>query len=275
MGFSRFDVGEEFSGGASDFGYGRVKGVTVRLRGSAEAAHFTNELESCGGNFVRSGGRFGTSEDFDAPAHPKDYYATVAEHLHLPDKAPEFAVALTHGAGAGCETPLLTAVAEALCDAGAVVLRYDLPFRLKKRPPLPATAGEDRAGIREAADRVRGMTGGPVVIAGHSYGGRQGSMLAAEDPTVGAALLLLSYPLHPPGKPDKMRTEHFPSLKVPALFVSGERDEFGTQDEMKAALKLIPSKTRLIEVPKAGHDLKRGKFDLDEMVTAVREMLGL
>jgi hypothetical protein len=200
----------------------------------------------------------------------------VAEHLHRPNNAPDFGVALTHGAGAGCETPLLTAVAEALCGAGAVVLRYDLPFRLKKRPPLPATAGEDRAGIREAVGRLREMTSGPVVIAGHSYGGRQGSMLAAEDPNVGAALLLLlSYPLHPPGKPEKMRTEHFPSLKVPALFVSGERDEFGTQDEMKAALKLIPSKTRLITVPKAGHDLKRGKFDLAETVTGVREMLGL
>jgi predicted alpha/beta-hydrolase family hydrolase len=199
----------------------------------------------------------------------------VAEHLHRPDEAAEFGVALTHGAGAGCETPLLTAVAEALCAAGAVVLRYDLPFRLKKRPPLPATAGEDREGIREAAARIRGMTKGPVVIAGHSYGGRQGSMLAAEDPGVGAALLLLSYPLHPPGKPDKMRTEHLPSLKIPALFVSGERDEFGTQDEMMAALKLIPSRTRLIEIAKAGHDLKKGKFDLTEMATALREMLGL
>ena len=199
----------------------------------------------------------------------------MAEHLHRPNKAPEFGVALTHGASAGCETPLLSAVAEALCGAGAVVLRYDLPFRLKKRPPLPATAGEDRAGIRDAAARVRKMTGGPVVIAGHSYGGRQGSMLMAEDAEVGAALLLLSYPLHPPGKPDKMRTEHFPSLQVPALFVSGERDQFGAPDEMTAALRLIPSKTRLIEIPKAGHDLKKGKFDLGEVVTAVREMLGL
>jgi predicted alpha/beta-hydrolase family hydrolase len=199
----------------------------------------------------------------------------VAEHLHRPDKAPEFGVTLTHGAGANCETPLLAAVADALCAAGAVVLRYDLPFRLKKRPPLPVTAGEDREGIREAAARVREMTKGPVVIAGHSYGGRQGSMLAAEDPGVGAALLLLSYPLHPPGKPDKMRTEHFPPLKIPALFVSGERDEFGTEEEMKAALKLIPAKTRLIEIPKAGHDLKKGKFDLAEIAAALREMLGL
>jgi len=275
MRFSRFNVGKELSRGAGDFGYGRFEGFTVGLRRSAEAAHFANELQGRGGNLVRRGGRFGTSQYFDTPTHRRDYYATVAEHLHRPDKTPEFGVALTHGAGAGCETPLLIAVAEALCKAGALVLRYDLPFRLKKRPPLPATAGEDRAGIREAAARVRDMTNGPVVIAGHSYGGRQGSMLAAEDADVGAALLLLSYPLHPPGKPEKMRTEHFPSLKVPALFVSGERDEFGTQDEMKTALKLIPAKTRLIEIPKAGHDLKKGKFDLADVASAVQEMLGL
>ena len=74
---------------------------------------------------------------------------------------------------------------------------------------------------------LRGRVGGPVVLGGHSYGGRQATMLAAEEPGVAEALLLLSYPLHPPNKPAQLRTAHFPQLRTPALFVSGTKDPFG------------------------------------------------
>ncbi len=166
---------------------------------------------------------------------------------------------LTHGAGGNCRTDLLVAVADALCAAGTLVLRCDLAFRRRRPfgPPSPATGAEDRAGLREAVKRVQEMTGGPVSLGGHSYGGRQATMLAAEEPGLVASLLLLSYPLHPPNKPQQLRTAHFPSLRTPADFIHGTKDPFGSSEEMKAALGLIPAPVRLIPVEGAGHDLKQ------------------
>lgn len=86
-------------------------------------------------------------------------------------------------------------------------------------------------------------------------------MLAAEDPALVSGLLLLSYPLHPPEKPEQLRTAHFPKLQTPALFVSGGRDPFGSVDEMQAARGLIPAPTELLTVEGAGHDLGRRGYD--------------
>jgi predicted alpha/beta-hydrolase family hydrolase len=86
-------------------------------------------------------------------------------------------------------------------------------------------------------------------------------MLAAEDPSVAHALLLLSYPLHPPEKPQQMRTAHLPQLRVPALFVHGSRDPFGSLEEMQAALGLISAPAELLAIEGAGHDLSRGGYD--------------
>jgi predicted alpha/beta-hydrolase family hydrolase len=85
--------------------------------------------------------------------------------------------------------------------------------------------------------------------------------LAAEDEGVADGLLLLSYPLHPPKRPEQMRTAHFPNLHTPALFVHGTRDPFGSIDELRQALSLIPVRTELFVVEGAGHDLARGKID--------------
>jgi predicted alpha/beta-hydrolase family hydrolase len=102
---------------------------------------------------------------------------------------------------------------------------------------------------------MRSKTTGRIFLGGHSYGGRQASLLVASDPTLVTALLLLSFPLHPPQKPDELRSKHFPDLKTPALFVHGERDGFATQAEIESALQLIPAHTRLLSVPAAGHEL--------------------
>lgn len=96
-------------------------------------------------------------------------------------------------------------------------------------------------------------------------------MLAAEDATVCDGLLLLSYPLHPPGKPDQLRTAHFPALRLPCVFVHGTRDPFGTIEELRGALELIPGAVTLVQIDGAGHDLKRGKFDV---APAVRSLSG-
>ncbi len=95
-------------------------------------------------------------------------------------------------------------------------------------------------------------------------------MLAADEPTLVDRLLLLSYPLHPPRRPAELRTAHFPRLQVPALFVHGTRDGFGSIDEMTAALKLIPSPTELLPVTGAGHELL-GKQNRDHFPKTVVE----
>ncbi|MEO8100820.1 MAG: alpha/beta family hydrolase [Acidobacteriota bacterium] len=183
--------------------------------------------------------------------------AGVAGFLHSPAGGPIAALAITHGAGSNCQTPLLLALAEAFADAGYTVLRYDLPFRQARPhgPPLGSQA-KDRDGIRRAADALRSVAPNvPLYLSGHSYGGRQTSMLAAEDASAADAILLLSYPLHPPKQPDKLRTQHFPQLQVPALFVHGTRDEFGTISEMESARLLIPARTAIQPVQGAPHGL--------------------
>ncbi len=175
---------------------------------------------------------------------------------HEPATKWKEAIAITHGAGGNCEAPLLIALAESFAEAGWMALRYDLPFRIQgKGAPSPARAVRDREGIRQAAASLRELGAARVSLCGTSYGGRQSSMLAAEDSTVAEALLLLSYPLHPPGKPDNLRTAHFPSLPAPVLFVHGTRDPFGTIDEMRAALPGIPAHYELEVVEGAPHGL--------------------
>jgi len=196
----------------------------------------------------------------------------VRGFLHLPTTQPDTAIVLTHGAGANCNAPLLVALAEAFSASGLAVLRCDLPFRQARPsgPPPRGSAERDQAGLRVAVNAMQRQVPGSVFLGGHSYGGRQASMLAAAEPGIVPALLLLSYPLHPPERPDQLRTGHFPQLETPSLFVSGARDGFVTPDEMKAALKLIAARTELITVPAAGHELttKKNRPEVVQMITA-------
>lgn len=182
---------------------------------------------------------------------------SVRGFLHLPDHPNGSGLVLTHGAGGNAHAPLLVAVAEAFCAAGFTVLRCDLPFRQARSwgPPGPGDAAHDRQGLKNAAAALRQKLPGPIFLGGHSYGGRQASMLCAEEPEVAAGLLLLSYPLHPPRKPEQQRTQHLPDLRTPALFAHGTRDPFASIDELEQAIKMIPGKTQLFTVEGAGHDL--------------------
>src|SRR3954470_19359984 len=119
---------------------------------------------------------------------------TVRGFLHEPETAAGNALVLTHGAGGNCKAPLLVLVAEAFCAAGYVVLRCDMAFRQRKQfgPPSPASSKQDRESLREAIAAMRKRAAGPIILGGHSYGGRQATMLAAEDPSVAEALLLQS-----------------------------------------------------------------------------------
>jgi predicted alpha/beta-hydrolase family hydrolase len=200
----------------------------------------------------------------------------VRGFLHRPDTATGRGLVLTHGAGGNCAAPLLVAACERFRAEGFHALRCDLPFRQLRPsgPPSPGSAAADREGLREAVAAMRGLAPGPVMLGGQSYGGRQATMLAADMPRLADALLLFSYPLHPPGKPDRLRIEHLPRLSAPCVFVQGAADPFGTPTELLSAIAPIPAATRLIAVEGAGHDLKRGRFDLAAVVTASLELLG-
>lgn len=196
----------------------------------------------------------------------------VRGFLHVPETSSGDGLVLTHGAGANCQSPLLRALANAFCEAGMTVLRCDLPFRQLRPhgPPPRGSADRDQQGLRRAMESIRQIVSGCVFLGGHSYGGRQGTMLAAGARGLIDGLLLLSYPLHPPKRPTELRTAHFPKLSAPALFVSGTRDGFGTIEELTAALKLIPACTRLVVIEGAGHELmsKRNAEELPRMVRA-------
>jgi predicted alpha/beta-hydrolase family hydrolase len=121
---------------------------------------------------------------------------------------------------------------------------------------------------------LREICTGRVFLGGHSYGGRQATMLAAADPKAAYGLLLLSYPLHPPNRPEQLRTAHFPKLAVPAVFVHGARDPFGTLEEMRLALGLIPAPVMLVEIGRAGHDLKSAQTP-QQALAAFRQIMGV
>lgn len=196
------------------------------------------------------------------PGEPfSDTAGTVAVRgfLHRPAKPSGDALALTHGAGGNCNGPLLVAVAEAFAAAGFTVLRYDLPFRQQRAFGPPRGAGDaDRAGVVAAVGALRKMVKGRIFAGGHSYGGRMTSMVGAVTADFADALLLFSYPLHAPGRPERPRTAHLPNIKMPVLFIHGTKDGFGSIDEMESARQLIPARTGLLIVENAGHDLGWG-----------------
>jgi uncharacterized protein len=194
---------------------------------------------------------------FDSAVEPH-----VRGTLHRPDAPTGDGLVLTHGAGSNSHAPLLVALAEAFSAVGFTVLRCDLPYRQVRPhgPPGPGDAARDREGLKKAVAVLRRYVPGRVFLGGHSYGGRQSTMLCADKPDLVDGMLLLSYPLHPPRKPDQLRTQHLPNLRTPSLFVSGTRDPFGSVVELENALRLIPAKTKLLTVEGAGHDLSfKGK----------------
>jgi predicted alpha/beta-hydrolase family hydrolase len=197
--------------------------------------------------------------------------------LHEPESPNGNAIVLTHGAGSNANAPLLVALARDFAAAGYVVLRYDLPFRFggSKGPLNESAQARDREGIRDAIEAIRQRVRGRIVAGGHSYGGRQTSMAAASDPNLAAVLLLLSYPLHPPDKPQQLRTAFFPEVRTPALFVHGTRDPFGTIEELRTAIRAIPARTEILEVDRAAHDLRRAIKLGATILDRVRSLAGM
>ena len=167
------------------------------------------------------------------------------------------AILLAPGASAGRDQPALVAIEAAL--APWPVERMDFPYRKAGRrspdrpPVLVAAVRAEAAALAERA----GVPPERIVLGGRSMGGRVCSMAVAEG-LPALALLLVSYPLHPPGRPDRLRTEHFPQLSVPCLFLSGTRDTFGTPAELERATAAIPGPVTHIWIEGGDHGL-RGK----------------
>ncbi|MCV7144860.1 alpha/beta hydrolase family protein [Mycobacterium riyadhense] len=199
----------------------------------------------------------------------------IAGVAHEPEGSPKGIVVLTHGAGGNRESTLLQQVCEEWSRRGWLAVRYNLPYR-RRRPkgPPSGSAAADRDGIAEAIALCRGLADGPLIAGGHSYGGRQTSMVVATDKQLPVNVLtLFSYPVHPPGKPERTRTEHLPDIAVPTVFTHGTSDPFGTIAELRAAAALIPVPTEIVEITGARHDL--GSKTLDVGALAVAAALGL
>ncbi|CAN5623036.1 dienelactone hydrolase family protein [soil metagenome] len=192
----------------------------------------------------------------------------IAGVAHAPDGDPAGVVLLTHGAGGNRDSPLLVRICDEWAGRGWLAVRYNLPYR-RRRPKGPPSnsAASDQQGIVEAIEFGHTLTTGPVIAGGHSYGGRMTSVVVADQAAQVSALTLFSYPLHPPGKPERARTEHLPRIAVPTVFTHGTSDPFGTIDELTQAAALITGPTEILEITGARHDL--GSKTLDVPTLAV------
>ena len=173
---------------------------------------------------------------------------------------------LAPGASAGRDQPALVAIDEALSDA-LTVKRIDFPYRLAgRRAPdrAPVLVETIVAAARRLAADV-GVGTDRIALGGRSMGGRMASMAVAEGLSA-AALVLVSYPLHPPGKPDRPRTDHLGALDLPCLFVSGSRDAFGTPAELEAATAAIPGPVTHVWIDGGDHGLRRRDAAVAEAV---------
>ena len=185
------------------------------------------------------------------------------------------AVALWPGAGSSAEHPSLVALEQAL--APLPVVRLDFPYRREGRKApdrAPKLLASIHAEVEALCERL-GTTPGHVVLGGRSMGGRMCSMAVAGadglDPLPAAGLVLIAYPLHPPGRPERLRTEHLPDVRVPTLFISGDRDPFGAPAELAEARELVAGPVTSVTVPGARHELKGAE---DRIVAEVRDWLG-
>ncbi len=200
----------------------------------------------------------------------------IAGVAHEPDGAASGVVALTHGAGGSRESALLQRVCDEWARRGWLAVRYNLPYRRRRRTGPPSgSSAHDRAGIVEAIVVCRTLADGPIIAGGHSYGGRLTSMVVAAHEATMDLLTLFSYPVHPPGKPDRARTEHLPKITVPTVFTHGTSDPFGTIAEVQHAAALVAAPTETVEIRGARHDLGSKTIDVAaQAVDAAMRLLG-
>ena len=167
---------------------------------------------------------------------------------------------LAHGAGASQRHPFMVTVAQGLAARGIDVLTFDFPY-MQQRRKVPDKAPVLEQAFREAVAAAREWSGArPLFVGGKSMGGRMATHLAAQGLDGLTGVVALGYPLHPPGKPEQLRIAHLPDIKVPVLIVQGERDTFGTPDELRPHVDAMPAPVTLHVVASGDHSLGvRGK----------------
>jgi len=180
---------------------------------------------------------------------------------------------LAHGAGAGQQHPFMVSVARLLSAKSIAVVTFDFPY-MRERRKVP-----DRAPVLEAAFReVIGVAQEwaprlPLFIGGKSMGGRMATHLGAQGVDGLEGIVVFGYPLHPPGKPDQPRTAHLPSITKPILIVQGERDTFGTPDELRPVIETMNARVTLHVVAKGDHSLSVRSQKRDDTLAEVADVV--
>jgi hypothetical protein len=185
----------------------------------------------------------------------------------MPAKGPAGLI-LTPGASARRDQSGLVAIDDAVTAQGRAVERVEFPGQAsgKRRTDPPAVCIEVVRNATAALAERLGVRSGRIAIGGRSFGGRMCSLAAAEGLDV-AALVLVSYPLHPPGKPERLRTEHFPQLSLPCLFVSGRKDAFATPAELEREVSAIPGPVT-VSLVEGDHSLRRSEIEVATIVAS-------
>jgi uncharacterized protein len=175
---------------------------------------------------------------------------------------------LTPGASAGRDQSGLVAIDAAVSGVGVAVQRVEFPAQAagKRRTDPPAVCIETVQRATEGLAEQLSVATSRIAIGGRSFGGRMCSMAAAGGLRV-AALVLVSYPLHPPGRPERLRTEHFPELRLPCLFVSGRRDAFATPDELERETAAIQGPVTRVFVD-GDHSLRKSEAEVADIVAS-------
>jgi predicted alpha/beta-hydrolase family hydrolase len=192
---------------------------------------------------------------------PPSGQVTATLHAATPDGRAGIALLLAHGSGGNQMSPFMVDYAKGLAERGIDAVTFNFLYSEQRRK-LPDRNDKLEACWRAviAAARSGGLgdeiARGRLAIGGKSMGGRIASQVAAADPEAIAALVALGYPLHPPGKPEQLRTQHLPAITVPMLIVQGERDAFGTPDELRPVLRTLKAKAQLHVVEGGDHSFK-------------------
>jgi predicted alpha/beta-hydrolase family hydrolase len=216
------------------------------------------------------------SERFAVEIAPDQKVTAIAYPAAKRDRA-GITLILGHGAGAGQTSAFMVSFATALAARGIDTVTFNFPYTEQGRR-LPDPKGKLEACYRAVITTLGQRKNGPgrLAIGGKSMGGRIASQVAAGGAPAVAGLVFLGYPLHPPGKPDQLRSKHLPAIKAPMLFVQGSRDTFGTPDELRPIIKTLKAPAELYAVEGGDHSfkvLKRAGVTQEETYEAVLDRI--